>query len=74
VASAIVGALQKPRLDVYVPSRLGAVNNIVRVFPRGFGEWIGRVTKTDQLLATAVHSPARADYEARAAASAPGTD
>jgi NAD(P)-dependent dehydrogenase (short-subunit alcohol dehydrogenase family) len=72
VASAIVRALQKPRLEVYVPSHLGAVNNIVRVFPRRVGEWIGRTTKTDQVLSAGVHSPERAAYEQRAAASAPG--
>jgi NAD(P)-dependent dehydrogenase (short-subunit alcohol dehydrogenase family) len=72
VASAIVGALQKPRLDVWVPKRLGPINNFVRVFPRGFGEWIARVGGADDLLASAVHSAARADYERRAAQSAPG--
>jgi NAD(P)-dependent dehydrogenase (short-subunit alcohol dehydrogenase family) len=47
VASAIVAALKRPRHDVYVPARLGVVNNIVRVFPRGFGEWLLRRTGSD---------------------------
>lgn len=74
VAAAIVGALKKPRLDVYVPGYLGRVNNVVRVFPRRVGEFIGRTTRTDQLLSAAVHSPERAAYEARAAASAPSAE
>jgi short-subunit dehydrogenase len=74
VANAIVAALKRPRLEVYVPGYLGRVNNVVRVFPRRVGEFIGRTTKTDQLLAAAVHSPERAAYEKRVAASAPGTD
>jgi NAD(P)-dependent dehydrogenase (short-subunit alcohol dehydrogenase family) len=72
VAKAIVGALRRPRLEVYVPGYLGRVNNVVRVFPRRVGEFIGRATKTDQLLAAAVHSPERAEYEKRVAATAPG--
>ena len=73
VASAIVGALQRPRHDVYVPARLGTVGNIVRLFPRGFGEWLMRRTGSDDVLSVAAHSPARADYEQRAARSAPGS-
>jgi NAD(P)-dependent dehydrogenase (short-subunit alcohol dehydrogenase family) len=74
VAAAIVAALHRPRLEVYVPGYLGRVNNVVRVFPRRVGEFIGRSTKTDQLLSSAVHSPEPAAYEARAAASAPAAD
>jgi NAD(P)-dependent dehydrogenase (short-subunit alcohol dehydrogenase family) len=74
VAAAILSALHRPRLDVYVPGYLGRVNNVVRVFPRRVGEFIGRTTKTDQLLSSAMHSPERAAYEARVAASAPGGD
>jgi NAD(P)-dependent dehydrogenase (short-subunit alcohol dehydrogenase family) len=74
VAAAIVGALQKPRLDVYVPAALGVANNVVRLFPRRVGQWVGRVSKTDKLLASGAHSPARAAYESRVAASAPGAD
>jgi short-subunit dehydrogenase len=73
VASAIVAALKRPRHDVYVPARLGVVNNIVRVFPRGFGEWLMRRTGSDDVLSSAAHSAQRAQYEQRAARSAPGT-
>ncbi|MEO8887820.1 MAG: SDR family oxidoreductase [Jatrophihabitantaceae bacterium] len=74
VAAAIVAALKKPRLDVYVPGSLGTVNNVMRLFPRRAGEWLGRVSKTDQVLVASAHSQARAAYEQRAAASAPAAD
>jgi NAD(P)-dependent dehydrogenase (short-subunit alcohol dehydrogenase family) len=73
VAAAIVATVERPRFEVWVPRHLGAVNRFVRVLPRGFGEWLLRVGGSDQLLASAANSPARADYEARAAGSAPGT-
>ena len=71
VANAIVGALQRPRFDVYVPRYLGPVNNVLRLFPRGFGEWVLRRSGSDQLLASAAHSSARTSYEDRVAANAP---
>jgi NAD(P)-dependent dehydrogenase (short-subunit alcohol dehydrogenase family) len=71
VADAIVAALQKPRLEVCVPSRLGTINKIVRLFPHGVAEWIGRSSHTDTVLSDAAHSSARDAYESRAAASAP---
>lgn len=71
VADAIVAALRSPRLEVYVPSHLGKVNAFTRILPRGAADWLARVTKTDQLLSSAVHSPEREAYEKRAADSAP---
>jgi NAD(P)-dependent dehydrogenase (short-subunit alcohol dehydrogenase family) len=73
VARAIVEALHKPRFDVYVPKYLGPVSNITRVFPRRLTELIGRIGGADRALSTGVNSPDRAAYEARAAASAPGS-
>jgi NAD(P)-dependent dehydrogenase (short-subunit alcohol dehydrogenase family) len=73
VARAIVETLHKPRFDVYVPRYLGPVSNITRVFPRRLIELIGRLGGADQALSTGVHSPDRAAYEARAAASAPAS-
>ncbi|HEX2131407.1 MAG TPA: SDR family oxidoreductase [Actinophytocola sp.] len=73
VATAIVGALRRPRFEVYVPASLNAMNRVTRLLPRAAAEWIVRTLKGDQIL----HAPepgARADYEARAAASAPTTD
>jgi NAD(P)-dependent dehydrogenase (short-subunit alcohol dehydrogenase family) len=74
VAEAIVGALRKPRFDVYVPQALDAMGRITRLLPRKTGEWITRSLGGDQLLASAAHSTARAGYEARAAGSAPAVD
>ncbi|WP_158887022.1 SDR family oxidoreductase [Amycolatopsis anabasis] len=71
VANAIVGALLRPRFDVYVPKSLDAMGRITRLLPRRVGEWIVRSLGGDQILASAAHSSARADYEARAAHSAP---
>ncbi|MDP9117034.1 MAG: SDR family oxidoreductase [Actinomycetota bacterium] len=74
VAQAIVAALRKPRLEVFVPKQLGTLNKIVRTLPRGAGDWIARKGGADQLLASAVHSTERAEYERRAAASAPSAE
>ncbi|GAB3133338.1 SDR family oxidoreductase [Amycolatopsis stemonae] len=72
VADAIVSTLRKPRFDVYVPRSVGTMGKLTRLLPRRAGEVLARALKADQLLASAAHSPARADYEARAAESAPG--
>ena len=74
VAEAIVKALRRPKFDVFVPSSLGPVNRFTRLLPRSAGEWIARAFKGDQVMVNAAHSAARKDYEARAAASAPGAD
>jgi NADP-dependent 3-hydroxy acid dehydrogenase YdfG len=59
VAAAIVAALE---------------NRFARMLPRAAGEWMGRMFKGDTVMVNAANSPARRDYEARAAASAPGAD
>jgi NAD(P)-dependent dehydrogenase (short-subunit alcohol dehydrogenase family) len=71
VAAAIVAAVEHPRFEVWVPAHLGRIDRILRIFPRALGELILRIGGSDRLLAEAVDSPARADYEARAAAGAP---
>lgn len=68
VAAAIVAVLRSPRLEVWVPRYIGALSKLVRVLPRGVGEAIMRVGGSDRLLASAAHSPERAEYERRAAA------
>ncbi|WP_020670580.1 SDR family oxidoreductase [Amycolatopsis nigrescens] len=74
VAEAIVDALRKPRFDVFVPRSLDAVGRVTRLLPRRFGEWLVRTLGADQVLASAAHSTARADYEDRAAHSAPAAE
>jgi short-subunit dehydrogenase len=71
VAAAIVSALEHHRYEVWVPRHLGVLDKVTRPLPRAFGEWLLRVTSSDTLMSDAVHSPARAAYEQRAAASAP---
>jgi NAD(P)-dependent dehydrogenase (short-subunit alcohol dehydrogenase family) len=67
VADAIVAALKRPRLDVYVPRSLGPMNRTMALVPRKAQDWFLRATKADRLLADAAHSPARDAYERRAA-------
>jgi len=73
VAEAIVKTLRRPRFDVFVPRSLDATFRFTRMLPRPAAEWVARTFKSDQVLFGA--SPeARKEYEARAAASAPGAD
>jgi short-subunit dehydrogenase len=73
VADAIVRTLRRPRFDVFVPRSLDATFRFTRLLPRPAAEWMARTFKSDQVLFGA--SPeARREYEARAAASAPGAD
>jgi NAD(P)-dependent dehydrogenase (short-subunit alcohol dehydrogenase family) len=73
VADAIVKTLQRPKFDVYVPRSLDATFRFTRLLPRPAAEWVARTFKSDQVLFNT--SPAaREEYEARAAASAPGAD
>lgn len=67
VADGIVEALRKPRLDVFVPKSLNALNRSLTLVPRRGQAWFLRATGADRLLADAAHSPARANYERRAA-------
>jgi NAD(P)-dependent dehydrogenase (short-subunit alcohol dehydrogenase family) len=73
VADAIVKALERPRFEVFVPRSLDATFRFTRLLPRPAAEWMARTFKSDQVLFGA--SPeARTEYEARAAASAPGAE
>jgi NAD(P)-dependent dehydrogenase (short-subunit alcohol dehydrogenase family) len=67
VAEAIVGALKKPRLDVFVPKSLNALSRSMALVPRHGQAWFLRATGADHLLADAAHSAAREAYERRAA-------
>jgi NAD(P)-dependent dehydrogenase (short-subunit alcohol dehydrogenase family) len=67
VADGIVAALKKPRLDVFVPRSLNALNRSMALVPRRGQAWFLRATGANHLLADAAHSPAREKYERRAA-------
>ena len=73
VADAVVDALKRPRLDVWVPRSLGAIQRALAFLPRPMSEAIGRLLKVDRVTWHADRS-ARAAYEARAAASDPGVE
>jgi len=73
VAAEVVAALKVPRFDVFVPRSNGPLIQITSPLPRRWREAIGRWLKADQSLLKADRS-ARADYEARAAASAPAAE
>jgi NAD(P)-dependent dehydrogenase (short-subunit alcohol dehydrogenase family) len=67
VAEGIVSALRRPRLDVFVPRSLNALDRTMALVPRRGQAWFLRATGADHLLADAAHSPAREAYERRAA-------
>jgi NAD(P)-dependent dehydrogenase (short-subunit alcohol dehydrogenase family) len=70
VAAAIVGALERPRRDVYVPRSVGPIGRLLAVLPVGAADAIARALRVDTVGLDADMS-ARTAYEARAAASDP---
>jgi NAD(P)-dependent dehydrogenase (short-subunit alcohol dehydrogenase family) len=64
VADAIVEALQTGRFDVFVPKSIAGMIRLNALMPRRAMEVIGRVLKSDHVLAHPDHT-ARAAYEAR---------
>jgi NAD(P)-dependent dehydrogenase (short-subunit alcohol dehydrogenase family) len=74
VATQIVNALKHPKLAVFAPKQMGAVTKWSGLLPRIVGEKIMIATGSDHLLADAIVTGKRADYEARVAASAPAVD
>jgi NAD(P)-dependent dehydrogenase (short-subunit alcohol dehydrogenase family) len=73
VAEAIVDAVRTGRFDVYVPRSAGVAMHLARMLPRRAGERLARALRADRLLLDA-DPAARAEYEKRAAASAPSLD
>ena len=69
VANEIVDALERPRQDVFVPRAIGRTVKLGAMMPRPVYEAVGRLMKTDKVLASADAS-ARAAYE-RAAVTGP---
>jgi NADP-dependent 3-hydroxy acid dehydrogenase YdfG len=73
VADAIVGALERPKFDVFVPRETIAIYKFMQLLPRGGREAIGRALKADKVLAE-TDQQVRAAYEDRAAHSEPALD
>ena len=74
VADAIVGALERPHFDVFVPKSAGYIGQVMATLPRGAREAIARWLKADRVLIDAAHGQERAAYERRAAASTPAAE
>jgi short-subunit dehydrogenase len=73
VAAEVVGALEVPRFDVFVPRSSGPLLKVAGMLPRRAREALAHVMKADQ-VAVAVDPSKRAAYESRVAASAPTAD
>jgi hypothetical protein len=73
VAEAIVGALERPKFDVWVPRESGAVYKVMQVLPRKAREGVARLIKADKVLAEP-DTAARASYEERASHSEPALE
>jgi NAD(P)-dependent dehydrogenase (short-subunit alcohol dehydrogenase family) len=73
MAAAVVGALQVPRFDVFVPKATGRLVALGAMLPRRVREAVARAVGGDNALRNA-DPAARAAYEARAARSAPAAD
>jgi NAD(P)-dependent dehydrogenase (short-subunit alcohol dehydrogenase family) len=50
VAAAILGTLQRPRFEVWVPGSAGRIFRVVSLFPRAVGEALGRLMGTTDIL------------------------
>ncbi|HUS22818.1 MAG TPA: SDR family oxidoreductase [Aeromicrobium sp.] len=66
VADAIVAAIVKPRLEVYVPRSAGTVMNVIRLLPFRAGQALGRRMGADHVFLDAIERPERSAYESRA--------
>lgn len=64
VGTAIAGALERPRFDLYIPRRFGALDGLVRPLPRPARETILRALGTERNTAATTGSD-RAAYERR---------
>ncbi len=74
VADAIVGALERPYFDVFVPKATAYITQFMAMFPRSVREAISRFLKADRVLIDAAHGADRAAYERRAAESTPAAE
>ena len=59
VADAIVAAIVKPRLEVYVPRSAGTVIGLTRLLPFSAGQWIGKRMGADHVFMDAIERPER---------------
>jgi NADP-dependent 3-hydroxy acid dehydrogenase YdfG len=74
VANAIVGALEQPYFDVFVPKITDHIGRFMQLWPRSVREKIAVWLKADRVLLDAAHGQERAAYEKRAAESTPAAE
>jgi len=74
VADAVVDALHRSRFEVFVPASLGRLLRVGHLMPRRLRESIARAVGAERIMVEGMNSPDRAEYEKRAAASAPALD
>jgi NAD(P)-dependent dehydrogenase (short-subunit alcohol dehydrogenase family) len=72
IAASTIDALKVPRFDVWAPKRLAGIITLGAILPRTWREAVSRAMNSNRVVAT--DPRARADYEARAAASAPAAE
>ena len=72
IAEAAVEALKVPRFDVWVPRRLAPLMTFAAILPRSWREAVSRAMNSSGVVDA--DRSVRAEYEARAAASAPAAD
>jgi NAD(P)-dependent dehydrogenase (short-subunit alcohol dehydrogenase family) len=71
VATEVVASLKAPRFDIFVPRSAGRTYHLASMMPRRAREAFGRALGIEKVAKV---DPARRDYEARAAASAPAVE
>jgi NAD(P)-dependent dehydrogenase (short-subunit alcohol dehydrogenase family) len=74
VVDTIVGALEKPYFDVFVPKSLALVQAFVSPLPRRARDGVAKLLKSHEAITAALDKPERRAYEERAQASAPAAE
>ncbi|MCW2781417.1 MAG: cis-2,3-dihydrobiphenyl-2,3-diol dehydrogenase [Marmoricola sp.] len=74
VANAIVDVVRRPVPNVYVPAMMKSALAIGGLLPQRLADWTNRISGGERAAMDALDSSARANYEKRAAASAPAAE
>ena len=74
VVETIVGALERPYFDVFVPKSLAVIQALVSPLPRRGRDAVAKLLKSHDAVTAALDKPERRAYEERAQASAPAAE
>lgn len=74
VVDTIVGALERPYFDVFVPKSLAVLQAVMAPLPRRARDGMAKVFKSHEAITAALDKPERQVYEERAARSAPAAE